>query len=156
MKKFALIVLAAMAACSEPAPPPEKAVIPPDVRAGSELVLETLIGAQTEGRLSGELGCSFRAGEDVLLIAMGVVVSQTPSDALVKRDGVLADLEATAPGGFNTLDDGETFVGGGLTIEVATAAEIATRTEEVRHSATLTARADDAVRVYEGEWNCGP
>lgn len=157
MRAIVFAAAAAMlSACGQTASEPVPAEAPPPPVVAPELVLEPLQVADMQGRLGGELGCSFRAGEDQLLVASGIVASQTASDALVKLGGAVVEMAATAPGGFDTLEDGETFAGGGVNAAVTTSAAIETGTEEVRHSATLTVTADEVQRVYEGAWTCGP
>jgi hypothetical protein len=111
----------------------------------------------TAGRLGGELSCSFRAGEQLLLLASGIVASQERSEALIKRDDAVVEMTASEPGGYDAMVDGETFAADRLTIEVRTGAENPTGGEQVEYSATLSAR-DGAggERVYEGTWSCGP
>lgn len=150
-----LIMLAC--ACS-PAPSTDGAPETPvaDVREGAELELQPLVGEDTRGRLSGELGCSFNVGDETLLLAMGFVDRSATAEALVKRNGAVVLLPATATGGFGGLGDGETFAAEGLTAVVALGAAIETGTEETRNAATLTARDESGERAYEGTWNCGP
>ncbi len=150
-----LILLAC--ACS-PAPTTEAPEAPvTDVRVGSELELQPLVGAETRGRLTGELGCSFAVGSDVFLLAMGNVDRAALSEALVKANGEVVQLPAAEPGGYDGMVEGETFAGGGLSAEVRTIARNETGTEEVAYNATLLAR-DGAggERAYEGTWSCGP
>ncbi|MGE3929551.1 MAG: hypothetical protein AB7G05_05265 [Hyphomonadaceae bacterium] len=148
----------ALAGCGQTANEPVAplAAPPPSVAQAPNLALEPLHVADTAGRLGGELGCSFRAGDDQVLIASGIVASETPSEALMKLGGVVVEMDATTTGGFDTLEDGEAFAAGGVSAVVATTSAVATGTEEVRHNATLTVSADGGERVYEGVWSCGP
>lgn len=148
---------AVLSACGQTAsePAPVEAPAPAPVTA-PELALAPLQTADMQGRLGGELGCSFTADGGQLLVASGIVASQTPSEAVMKLDGVVVEMDATAPGGFDTLEDGETFAGGGVNAAVTTSAAIETGTEEVRHSATLTVTTAGGERAYEGAWTCGP
>jgi hypothetical protein len=150
------LAVALLAACSREAPPaePQETVPTPTL---AELALDPITGdAPIAGRLSGELGCSFRVGEDQLLLAMGFVASQERAEALVVRGGEVVELQATEEAGFDGLGDGATFQGEGVSVEVALGASRATGSEEVSNDATLTLRADGQERAYEGVWTCGP
>lgn len=150
-------VLMLACACSPASAPSEAPETPvTDVRAGAELELQPLVGEDTRGRLSGELGCSFSVGDETMLLAMGFVDPAATAEALVKRSGVVVQMPATATGGYDGLVDGETFTADGLSVEVRPGAAIETGTEEVRQSATLTARDASGERSYEGAWTCGP
>lgn len=158
--RFAICTLSAavLAACGPqaPAPAPAQSPVASEPSATSGLVLESLVGAPVEG-LSGELGCSFTADSgDQLLIAMGFVASQDRSEAAVKRDGAVLELQATEAGGFDGLDDGATFNVEGLSVEVTPGASRETGHEGSANDATLTVRADGQERVYDGVWSCGP
>lgn len=117
----------------------------------------TPITYQESGGLNGELGCAFSVGDDMLLLAMGIVASQQPSEAAVKVGDSVRRLTASAPGGFDTLVDGESFAADGLTVEVRTNAAQETGHEGSAYNATLIVRDGAGVsRSYEGVWGCGP
>lgn len=151
---FGVMALASCGQSSAPmAEPAAPAVEPPSL---AEFGLQPLAGAPIEGRLSGELGCSFSTGEDQLLAVMGFVASQERAEAVIVRNGEVAELQATEEEGFDGLDDGATFNGEGVSVEVKPGAAIETGHEGVASHATLTVRADGQERSYEGAWNCGP
>lgn len=157
--RFFLCALCALALAScgrSDGSPSEPAAPAPEVSVSAPLALETLVDAPVQGRLSGELGCAFAVGDAQLLTAMGFVASQERAGALVKRDGEVLELQATETAGFDGLDDGATFNGDGISVEVTPAAVLDSGHEGVERSATLTARADGQERVYEGVWSCGP
>lgn len=149
--------VAMVSACGQTAAPAaDRAASPaPDVFA-DRLALAALTAEDVSGRLSGELGCSFSAAQEPLMIAMGNVDPTARSEALVKRDGAVAQLPAVAVGGYDGMVEGASFEGGGLLVEVRTIARRETGNEQVAYAATLTARADGAERSYEGVWTCGP
>jgi hypothetical protein len=150
------LAFALLAACSREAPPAEPAETVPTPTL-AELALDPITGdAPVSGRLSGELGCSFRAGEDQLLLAMGYVASQERAEALVVRGGEVVELQATEEAGFDGLLDGATFQGEGVSVEVKLGESIDTGHEGSASNATLTLRADGQERAYEGVWGCGP
>ena len=127
----------------------------PNAAAPAILALQPLGDGPLEG-LSGELGCSFRVGQDLLMRAQGNVDDTARSNAIVRRDGALALLEATEAGGYDGMVDHALFAGGGLSVEVTPGAEVQTGTEEVTHNATLRARAGEQEQSYAGVWTCGP
>jgi hypothetical protein len=151
-----VLSVALLASCSESAAPPAEPPATVSTPSLAELALGPLAGAPIAGRLSGELGCSFSAGDDQLLLAMGFVASQERAEALVVRNGEVSELQATEEEGFDGLADGATFQGEGVSVEVAPGASIETGHEGVASNAALTLRADGQERVYEGVWGCGP
>lgn len=183
IRSAAILAMLAVAACSDttgtgdqaqapgpapaaaPAPVPSpRPVTPPATTSdtvggdGSAIVLSVLSGADLEAtKLSGELGCSFASpAASPLLVAMGNVASKTPAQGVVK---VLDSVErVTAPGGFNGMLKGATFVGQGKTLVVAlTGQPPVGGGESPAYPATLTYdRADGARRTIEGSWTCGP
>jgi hypothetical protein len=182
IRSAAILAILAVAACSGPtgaedqaqtpspapaaAPPvPEVPPVTPPVTTGdtvggdgSPILLTALSSADLEAtKLSGELGCSFSSPTaSPLLVAMGNVASQTPAQGVVK---VLDSVErVTAPGGFNGMLKGTTFVGQGKTLVVAlTGQPPVGGGESPAYPATLTYdRADGARRTIEGSWTCGP
>ena len=169
-----------MAACSQPAsnqPPtakadeaadqnaastPPPAVKPVDIPTkggdGSPVELAVLTeGDISEARLSGELGCSFAADASTppILMAMGNVGSNDPARGIVKVGDVVERV--AAPGGFDGMVRGARFTGKGLQLLVAPTGVATAGGESPPVPATLTAdRADGAVRVFAGLWQCGP
>ncbi|HRO03323.1 MAG TPA: hypothetical protein PLS69_06935 [Terricaulis sp.] len=120
------------------------------------LALQALSGADIEGRLGGELGCSFTANGDVLLVAMGDVNPGAYSEALIRREGEVLLLPALSAGGYDAMVETAAFATGAMSAAVQTGARNQTGDEQVEHSATLTVRADGAERAYDGVWTCGP
>lgn len=125
---------------------------------GSPILLTALSGADLDAnKLSGELGCSFSSPTaSPLLVAMGVVASKAPAQGVVK---VVDSVErVSAPGGFDGMLKGATFVGQGKTLVVAlSGASPVGGGESPAYPATLTYdRADGARRVIDGSWTCGP
>jgi len=153
MKKFAYPASAlclSLAACAPEAQTP--AAAPP----GPALELQALSAADIEGRLRGELGCSFTVDGVAYLVAMGDVDPAAFSEALVRRDGEVLLLPALSAGGYDSMVETAAFATGAMSAAVQTNARNETGTEEVAHAATLTARADGQERAYEGVWTCGP
>jgi len=148
-----LAVAAFVCACAQETPTAPEA--PAQDRAS--IALEGLImPADTAGRLTGELGCSFMAGEELLVAGLGFVDPASTAEALVKNNGTVVHMTATAIGGFEGMVDGDTFAAEGLSVEVRPGAENATGTEAVQHNATLIVRDASSERTYEGAWSCGP
>lgn len=124
---------------------------------GSQIVLsaltETDLAAAT---LSGELACSFTAGDGAaLLVARGNVRSKEPAQGVIK----LIDYAEPvwAEGGFDAMVRGATFSGKGKTITIAPTGDAIGGGESPPRPASLTfERADGARRVVAGRWNCGP
>ncbi|MET0271739.1 MAG: hypothetical protein ABW360_01980 [Phenylobacterium sp.] len=156
----------APAAVSADRPPPPPAPAPPAAPPqggatiggdGSAIQLSGLSPADVEGgALAGELGCAFSApGSATLLVAKGDVGSTERAYGLVK---VLESVESvSAPGGFDGLLKGATFVGRGKTIRIALTGPAVGGGESPPRPATLTYdRADGAHRTFEGLWQCGP
>ena len=140
-------------------PPPETpAVAGPTVGGdGSEIRLSALSPAEiAEGRLAGELGCSFSTDEaSPLLVAMGNVASQDPAFGLVKVGDYVEPVGA--PGGFDGMLKGATFAGRGKTVRIDLTGPAVGGGESPPRPATLTYdRADGARRVFAGRWECGP
>jgi hypothetical protein len=164
--------LTLFAACSEPPPaeqattdPVEAAPAPSLSRAqqttpgdGAFVELKPLTEQDLAGKLPQELGCSFIFGEvHAILVAKGNVDKAARSYAVVSNDGVAEELQSTTTGGYDGMVEGVTFGGKSLTVEIAKLDRQATGTEQVAHTAQLTARrADGAERVYPGLWTCGP
>ncbi len=141
------------------APTPETAAVAgPTVGGdGSEIRLSALSPAEiAEGRLSGELGCSFSTDEaSPLLVAMGNVASKEPAFGLVKVGDYVEPV--SAPGGFDGLLKGAAFAGRGKTVRVDLTGPPVGGGESPPRPATLTYdRADGARRVFAGRWECGP
>jgi len=153
MRTMLIVALAVSAgACSEPTPETTAPAAP----SAEAPALQILAWEDVQGRLSGELGCAFRDGEGMLLVAMGDVSDTARSEAVVKRDGVVVQLPAAAVGGFSALLDGETFTAAALTAEVRTGAEQEAGHEGTVHDATLITRDAVGDRSYQGIWSCGP
>lgn len=144
-----------------PAPPAaadERAESPTVGGDGSPIRLSPLsrqeIGAAD---LAGELGCSFeRDPRETLLVAMGDVASKEPSFGVVKVGDSVESV--SAPGGFDGMWKGATFVGRGKTILVErTSSKPVGGGESPPYPARLTyQRADGASRSFDGTWTCGP
>lgn len=145
----------ALAACGQTSATTAPAAEAPAIAPAATLALQPLGDGPLEG-LSGELGCSFRVGEDLLMRAQGDVDDTARSSAIVRRDGALALLEATEVGGYDGMVAHALFAGGGLSVDVTPGAEVQTGTEEVARNATLRARAGDQEQSYAGVWICGP
>lgn len=155
---LAASVLGFVAACGQ-APPPEEPAAPAAesaTRALAALTLEPLSAEDVSGRLGGELGCSFRVGEEMLMLAMGVVASEEPSEALIKSGGAVIQLRATEPNGYDGMVEGATFSAVQMTAEVRVDGERETGDEQVAYDATLLARDSSAEAVVQGVWTCGP
>lgn len=120
------------------------------------LALEPLLAPDVEGRLSGELGCSFSGGDAVLAVAQGHVDAAARSEILIKRGGAVAQLAAVEPGGYDAMVEGAAFAGEGLSVEVLTRDRMETGNEQVAYNATITIRSGDAAQTYPGNWTCGP
>lgn len=158
-RTIAIALLAGMlaAGCApagEPPAPPSGATVGGD---GSEIALETLTASDVEGAgLSGELVCSFLAGEDLpILYATGIVASDEPAQGIVKVSGYVERIGA--PGGFSGMLDDPVFTGQGKTIGIAVTGPAQGGGESPPRPATLTyERADGASRGIEGLWQCGP
>ena len=172
--------MALMSACSQPAAdqaPTAKAdeaadqsaasVVPPAIKPvdiptkggdGSPIELAALTEADIGGaKLPGELGCSFAAdaGTSPILIAMGNVASNDPARGIVKVGDIVERV--AAPRGFDGIIGGAHFTAKGLQLRVALTGSAAGGGESPPVPATLTAdRADGAVRVFAGLWQCGP
>lgn len=124
---------------------------------GSSIRLSPIETADVEAaRLGGELGCSFTKGDDLLLLASGVVASKEPAFGIVKVGDYVESI--SAPGGFDAMIKGATFAGKGKTIRI----ELTSGTplgggESPPFAAKLTyIRADGASRTIDGLWTCGP
>lgn len=147
------------AAASGDLPPPIKPVdIPTKGGDGSPIDLAGLTPADVSAaKLPGELGCSFAADAATppILVAMGDVASSDPARGIVK---VGTTIERVAsPGGFDGMTKGARFTGKGLQLRLALTGTATGGGESPPSPATLTAdRADGAVRVFAGEWRCGP
>lgn len=149
----------ALAACGQGAPPPPAEPAPPpqaQTSATGVAPLTALTEADFATPLNGELGCSFTSGEDVLMVAKGNVDRAARSEALVKANGIVTRLNATAVGGYDGMVEGASFAADALTIEVSAGARGETGNEQVTYNATLTARSGAEVRAYDGNWTCGP
>lgn len=173
------LALLLVAACSQPAadqakapspdaadksaasdlPPPIKPVdIPTKGGDGSPIELGGLTPADVSAaKLPGELGCSFAADAATppILVAMGDAASSDPARGIVKLG---TSIESVAsPGGFDGMTKGARFTGKGLQLRLALTGPATGGGESPPTPATLTAdRADGAVRVFAGEWRCGP
>lgn len=125
---------------------------------GSPIELTVLSEADVGGaKLAGELGCSFAADATAqpLLIAKGNVASQDPARGIVKVGTTIETISAN--GGFDAIAKGTNFFGKGLQLRVALTGPAQGGGESPPRPATLTAnRADGAVRVFAGLWQCGP
>lgn len=114
------------------------------------------IGALTESDLTdttldGELGCSFTTDEQhVLLVAMGNVASEQPSDGVIKFNGALERVGA--PGGFDRMLRGTSFQGGSPSISIHTTGKSTDGTESPPQPAQLIVNNEE----IQGYWNCGP
>ncbi|WP_084421083.1 hypothetical protein [Henriciella litoralis] len=176
---------AALTACSpdasQPAEPsstdadneavvPDDATLPEGEKQPGELS-ETVMGNKPEIRLQalraedtqdlqGELGCSFSADGELLLVAMANVGDDSRADAVININDDAEGLVGEQKGGFSALEtNGGTFAGTGYVVTIETGSEMldGPNTEEVSKAATLTTnRADGASRTYDGEWTCGP
>ena len=158
----AALAAAALTACSTvaatdaqpPTRPAQHATLGGD---GSPIQLSPLTSEDIDAaKLTGELGCSFAAGDDALLVAMGVVASKEPAIGVLK---VGDSVEAiSSPGGFDGMLRGATFVGRGKAVIVErTASQPLGGGESPPYPARLTyQRADGASRSFEGLWTCGP
>ena len=146
-------------AAAEPAQalpaPPERETIGGD---GSPIRLSPLQREEIyAAKLRGELGCSFEDGSRrTLLVAMGDVASDEPSFGLVKVGNQVEPV--SAPGGFDAMIKGASFIGKGKTIRVeTTASQPVGGGEAPPYPARLTyQRADGAGRSFDGTWACGP
>lgn len=123
---------------------------------GSEITLSALSPADVEGaKLTGELGCSFTADDQPLLVAKGNVGGGDPARGVVKVGDYVEPVGA--PGGFNAMVKGAKFSGQGKTVTIALTGPAIGGGESPPRPATLTYdRADGAKRVLDGRWNCGP
>ena len=153
-----------LAACSpdggrdakiEPPKPAPEAPEPKLAKTWSD-VLQPLIPARIgEAQLMGELGCSFTASNDVLvMVAMGNVASKEPAQAVLEVDDL---RRVTAPGGFDAMIKGATFTGKDFSATIATTGEATGGGESPPHPATLTlAGGDLETATVRGTWTCGP
>lgn len=178
--------VAVLAACSDPepssadagatltdgaamaeAPPMGAAEVPDDTAAdiaattggdGSPLVLTGMHRVDVEGRLQGELRCTFTDGEGQrLLIASANVGEDQPIQALVKIGDYVELLYGQSAGGYDRMVNGTSYAGRGVTAEIARTAEDAQPGEGLTYPATLHVdRADGAARDWGGLWSCGP
>lgn len=149
-----IALLAAGCGQAEQAPPAPHVLAPaPQTLA---LELEPLRGPDIEGRLSGELGCSFSGGDAVLAVAQAHVDPAARSEMLIKRNGAVAQLAAVEPGGYDAMVEGAAFAGEGLSVEILTRGRMETGNEQVAYNATITIRSGDAEQMYPGDWTCGP
>ncbi|MDQ7730191.1 hypothetical protein [Halomonas sp. SpR8] len=104
--------------------------------------------------LQGELGCSFTASnEDVLLIAKGYVGSSEPSEGVIKLDREL--LQIKSPGGFDGMVRGTTFEGEDYTVLVTVTGDATVNGESPPYPGELTLKGADQ-SVIIGQWVCGP
>lgn len=125
---------------------------------GSRIQLSPLLRGDFESNtLKGELSCSFSSGggSDPLLFATGFVGGNEPAQGLVKVGTYVERI--AAPGGYDAMVKGATFIGQGKTIKIVITGKAAGGGESPAYPATLTYdRADGAKRVIEGTWTCGP
>lgn len=125
---------------------------------GSAIMLTPLIADDIDGAsLDGELACSFSptTGEGPLLLAKGDVATDAPSRGVVKVGDYLEMV--AAPGGFDGMLRGARFAGAGKVILVELTGPATVGGESPSNPATLTYhRADGAMRVFAGQWGCGP
>jgi len=127
---------------------------------GSQIRLTALTAADRAAHpLEGELGCSFAAGEDVLLVAMGNVADEDGrAQGLAKIGDDLEPLVAQEAGGFDGLPDGAMFSGKGMTFTVTRSSDtpLAGGESPPYPAELLLQRADGAERTIVGLWTCGP
>ena len=124
---------------------------------GSAITLNPLSAKDIEvARLGGELACSFATGNAApLLLARGDVKSEDPAFGVVKVGDYVEQI--AAPGGYDAMLDGISFVGRGKTVIVAITGDAAQGGESPPRPATLTyQRTDGAERSFAGNWTCGP
>lgn len=123
---------------------------------GSPITLAALSsGDLQDAQLFGELRCVFAATAGQLLVAGGNVGLADPAVGVVKVGGYVEPV--SAPGGYDGMLKGATFVGQGKTIRVAPTGPAVGGGESPARPATLTfERADGASRTFPGRWTCGP
>ena len=128
----------------------------PGLQPRSDLKLEPL-GAEDASAVSGELACAFMRGEDVLLLAKGVVGSDQPNSGAIRFDGSTVPLTTPTANGFDAMVEGAVFAGQDVTAGVRIGNERDTGNESSSWDATLAVSAVGAEQItIEGQWSCGP
>ena len=109
--------------------------------------------------LDGELGCSFSAGEDTLLVAMSFVAApNTMAEGLARTEEGLQRLVAQEPGGFDALLDGTIFTSRGTTFTITRTGDepLGTGESPAYPAELLVRQAGGAQQAIAGTWTCGP
>ncbi len=173
---LALSALAALSACGDPVPEDavnEPMVVPPRIETSpSPAVTPTPVALvpsaidaalRRDGGFEGELGCVFRRGQDVLLVAAANDASRENAEALVVLNSQPQDLRMDGGGGYNALSGTPSFAGAdGLEVDIDVISEASDVTSDpgLTGPAPLTARmnltrAGQSLSV-EGVYECGP
>ncbi len=111
--------------------------------------------------LEGELGCSFSfsRSDDPLLVAKGVVDSQSQAMGAVKIDGTVMRLAKEGKGGFGDMPDGASFTNGTVSARVEVTGEAdpgAAPSESPLKTARLTIARGTRQIVIDGFYACAP
>ncbi len=111
--------------------------------------------------LGGELGCSFSfsRNDEPLLIAEGVVGSQSQAIGAVKIDGTVMRLTKEGKAGFGDMSDGASFTNGTVNARVEVTGEAdpgAAPSESPLKTARLTIARGTRQIVIDGFYACGP
>lgn len=161
MKRFAVCLAAALAACSPAADDEPAAEASEPVAAAVPAPRAALTAEDIEGaRLAGELSCSFveRGVRAPLLVASADVDDAARPGGVLKLGSSTLRLESAAAGGFNAMVEGARFVSGDLTAAVmVTSPEPLDDSESPPLAAVLElGSAALGTQRIEGEWSCGP
>ena len=111
--------------------------------------------------LEGELGCSFSFSrtDDPLLVAKGIVGSQSQAAGAVKIDGTVMRLAKEGKGGFGGMPDGASFTNGTVSARVEVTGDAdpgAAPSESPLKTARLTIARGTRQIAVDGFYACGP
>ena len=160
LKRFAVCLAAALAACS-PAADDEPAEEASEAVATAPTPRPALTAEDIEGaRLVGELSCSFveRGVRAPLLIASADVDDAAHPAGVLKLGSSTLRLESTAAGGFNAMVRGARFTSGDLSAKVTVTSDAPLDDSEAPPLAAVLELGSAALGTQriDGEWSCGP
>jgi hypothetical protein len=161
MKRFAVCLAAALAACSpaadgEPAAEASEPVTAVPTAPRAALSADDIEGA----RLTGELSCAFveRGVRAPLLVASADVDDAARPVGVLKLGFSMLKLESAAAGGFNAMVEGARFASGDLTAAVTVTSPEPLDDSEAPPLAAVLELGSAALGTQRivGEWSCGP